>query len=276
MMGWVTFSLSERLRFPFCWYLLKGKHVRCLITVWHLTVFSDQSDVAFFIYIYIFMLAIWRNGNKEKKTVLSLSSSLSKASFQHSYQHQIPRVLCSFFPLLFVFIFSSRSFWTSPVRRDLIATIRAQEKSLSGVKKCQPPKGPAKSQLDRWKQLEDASDLVWKASSAPRDREPSPLHLSPFLRFGSLLTPPFGHCRYIFLYRFRICSTVNYQLYVILEERRRAAVKQQSHQSLWLHNSCHPYSNKIYHIVNHQDANVRRVCVCVCARRSADNSEVIN
>lgn len=77
--------------------------------------------------------------------------------------------------------------------------------------------------------------------------------------------PPFGHCRYIFLYRFRICSTVNYQLYVILEERRRAGVKQQSHQSLWLHNSCHPYSNKIYHIVNHQDANVRRVCVCVRA-----------
>lgn len=159
MMGWVTFSLSERLRFPFCWYLLKGKHVRCLITVWHLTVFSDQSDVAFFIYIYIFMLAIWRKGNKEKKTVLSLSSSLSKASFQHSYQHQIPRVLCSFFPLLFVFIFSSRSFWTNPVCRDLIATIRAQEKSLSSVKKCQPPKGPAKSQLDRWKRLEDASHL---------------------------------------------------------------------------------------------------------------------
>uniref|UniRef100_A0A674PGM5 Delta-1-pyrroline-5-carboxylate synthase n=1 Tax=Takifugu rubripes TaxID=31033 RepID=A0A674PGM5_TAKRU len=39
--------------------------------------------------------------------------------------------------------------WVLRVCRDLIATIRAQEKSLSGVKKSQPPKGPAKSQLDR-------------------------------------------------------------------------------------------------------------------------------
>lgn len=108
MMGWVTFSLSERLRFPFCWYLLKGKHVRCLITVWHLTVFSDQSDAAFFIYIYIFMLAIWRNGNKEKKHCCHFPQAFQRQAFSTAINiryreccaHSFPFYLCLFFPLI--------------------------------------------------------------------------------------------------------------------------------------------------------------------------------
>lgn len=189
--------------------------------------------------------------------MLSLSLSLSKSSFQHSYQHQIPPVALLIFPPFYLCLFFCSSFWTNPVRLDLITTTGTQEKnkenkSFSDVKN-----------VDRLTSLQHA---------AIRN-----LLLCTFQLLFSFffLFYPLGHCRHIFLYSFGICSTVNYQLYIILEERRRAGVKQQSHQSLWLHNSCHPYSNKIYHIVNHQDANVRR-SVYVCARRSADNSEVIN
>lgn len=164
-----------------------------------------------------------------------------------------------FFPFYLCLFFLSFLFWTNPVRRDLIATITAQEKkSLSSVKNVNHLTSPRR-------RIENL--LLCTSRHFSESAQSSVVFIFFF--------PPLGHCRYIFLYSFRICSTVNYRLYVILEERRRAGARQQSHQSLWLHNSCHPYSNKIYHIVNHQDANVRRSAY-VCARRSADNSEVIN
>lgn len=142
---------------------------------------------------YIFMLAIWRNGNKEDKIKNSvvtflkpfkgkLSAQLSTSDTTSAVLILSPFICCLFF---LSFSGQTQSAGTSSLPAQL------KKKMLSGVKKCQPPKGPAKSQLDYWKQLEGASHLIWKASSTLRDREPSPLH-SAFLRIGSLLSPPFG------------------------------------------------------------------------------------
>lgn len=116
-------SLAERLGFSFCRYLFKRKHVCCLITAWHLTVFSDQSD-KFFLF---FMLAAWRSSNKEKTYSIVTFLKPFKGSLlpQLSTSDTMSAVLIFFF-LSFVFIFLF--FWTNLVCRDLIATIRAELK----------------------------------------------------------------------------------------------------------------------------------------------------
>lgn len=96
---------------------LKEKHVWCLISAWHLTVFSDQSDK---VYIYIYMC--WPSGGaatRRKHTALSLSPSLSKAGFHHSYQ--IRRVPSSFFSFYLCVFFwtNSKSVETSPPPSEL-------------------------------------------------------------------------------------------------------------------------------------------------------------
>lgn len=95
------------------------------------------------------MLAIWRNGNKEKKQCCHFPQAFQRQAFSTAINIRYRECCAHSFPFYLCLFFFSRSFWTNPVGRDLIATIRAQEKSLSGVKKSQPPKGPAKSQLDR-------------------------------------------------------------------------------------------------------------------------------
>lgn len=201
-----------------------------------------------------FMLAIWRSGNKEKTysnvTFLKpfkggLSPQLSTSDTTSAVLIFFP-FICVYFSLSFFFFGLTQSAETSSLPSDLNS-----RKITFQCQKCQPP------------------NLI----AASPQCEPSTLHFSAVLTISSagcasaLCFLPLGHCRYISLYSFRMCSTVNYQLYVILEEKRRARGKQQSHQSLWLHNSCHPYSNKIYHIVNHREANVGTgVCVCVRAR----------
>lgn len=209
-------------------------------------------------FFLFFMLAIWWSGNKEKtySNVTFLKPFKGGLSPQLSTSDTTSAVLIfSFYLCLFFSSFFgglTQSAETSSLPSEL-----NWRKITFQCQKCQPPNLTA---------------------ALPRC-EPSTLHFSAVLRISSagsaslLCFLPLGHCRYILLYSFRMCSTVNYQLYVILEEKRRARGKQQSHQSLWLHNSCHPYSNKIYHIVNHGEANV---CECVCAHKSADNSEVIN
>lgn len=226
----------------------KRKHVWCLITAWHLTVFSDQSDKVFFFTFYVGHLV-------ERQQVRNIQRCHFPQAFQRrSFTTAINiryHKCCAHFFLLFVFIFLfffcglTQSAETSSLPSEL-----NWRKITFQCQKCQPPNLTA---------------------ALPRC-EPSTLHFSAVLRISSagsaslLCFLPLGHCRYILLYSFRMCSTVNYQLYVILEEKRRARGKQQSHQSLWLHNSCHPYSNKIYHIVNHGEANV---CECVCVRTRA-------
>lgn len=110
---------------------------------------------------FFFMSAIWRSGNKEKTYTMSLSSSLSaRLSFSAAINIRYGECVLVFFPLLFVFI--SLPFWTNPVCRDLIASIRAgaQEKSLSSV--------------------ESVNHLTLTA--ALPQREPSPLHFPALLQ----------------------------------------------------------------------------------------------
>lgn len=264
-MGWVTFSLSERLRFPFCWYLLKGKHVRCLITVWHLTVFSDQSDVVFHIYLYIYVGHLEERQQGKKKQCCHFPQAFQRQAFSTAINiryreccaHSFPFYLCLFFPL--VLSGQTQSAGTSSLPSELKKNHFPVSKNVNRPKVRRRVNWTVES---NWKRLRISSE------SPLLRHEIVNLHLCTYRHFSHSARcsppPPLGHCHYIFLYRFRICSTVNYQLYIILEESRKAGVKQQSHQSLWLHNSCHPYSNKIYNIVNHQDANVCCVCVCVC------------
>jgi len=253
------YSLAERLGFSFCRFLFKRKHAGCLITAWHLTVFSDQSDT----FSVLFFFVCWpsrRAATRKKHTLLSFSSSLSKAVFRHSFQHQIPRVLCSFFPFHLCLFFSFLFLGITQSASSLPSELNSRKNTFR-CQTCQTPN------------LIAAPPHTLLLSTPP-------LHFFTVLRISSAgctealcFFLPLGLCRYIFLYSFRMCSTVNYQLYVILEEKRRARGKQQSHQSPWLHNSCQPYSNKMYHIVNHREANV---CVCVCLCVCTDNSEVIN
>lgn len=104
MMGWVTFSLAERLGFAFCRYLFKRKHVWRLITAWHLTIFPDQSDKFFF---FFFMLAIWRSSNKEKTYSIVTFLKLFKGSLspQLSTSDTTSAVLNFSFYLCLFFLF---------------------------------------------------------------------------------------------------------------------------------------------------------------------------
>lgn len=138
-MGWVTFSPSERLRYPFCRYLLKRKHVRCLITAWHLTVFSDQSDTVllffFFVclFLYIFMLAIW-SGNmmgkkKQNQAVLQAFSTAFNIRYRKCCAH--------FFPPLFICVYFSLALFgltQSTETSSLPSELKKKKKSLSNVK----------------------------------------------------------------------------------------------------------------------------------------------
>lgn len=216
----------------------------------------------FFIYIYVGHLEERQHGRQNKKQCCHFPQTFQRQAFSTAINIRYHKCCAHSFPFYLLFIFSLRRFWTNPVLWEPIATSRAQEKKSFPVSK----------NVNRPKVRQRVNWTIESNRQAPRISSERPL---PHCEIVNLLlytwhfsesacSPPLGHCRYIFLYRFRICSTVNYQLYVILEER--AGVKQQSHQSLWLHNSCHPYSNKIYRIVNHQDANVRHVCVCVCAQ----------
>lgn len=205
-------SLAERLGFSFCWYLFKRKHVCCLITAWHLTVFSDQSDK-------FFHFLCWPSGGaatRKKHTALSLSSSLSKAGFRHSYQHQIPRVLCWFFSFICVyfslFFTLTQSAETSSLRSQLNS-----RKITFQCQKCQPP-----NLLADLPQCEPSPSPPLCSFTEPA--QPAALKRSVLFSVG--------HCRHCLLYTFRMCSTVNYQLYVILVEKWGAGGKQQSHQSL--------------------------------------------
>lgn len=242
---WLLLTRSKRLGFSFCRYLFKRKHVCCLITAWHLTVFSDQSD-EFFLFFYVGRLEEQQQGK-----------NIQYCHFPQAFQRQslatainIRYECCAhFFSLSFVFIFLFFFFGLtqSAETSSLPSELNSRKKSLSSVKSVNHLTLLQRCHIVNL--LLSTSLAVLRISSAGCTE--------------ALCFFPLGHCRYIFLYSFRMCSTVNYQLYVILEEKRRARGKQQSHQSLWLHNSCQPYSNKIYHIVNHQEVNVH-VCVYIC------------
>lgn len=123
MTGWETSLIHWKVTL-YCLPVssLKRKHVCCLITAWHLTVLSDQSDEFFF--------PCWPSGETattNKHAALSLSSNLSKAVFRHSYQHQIPLVP-RFFSIICLFLFLSNSPSLPRPHRN------HQEKSLPCVK----------------------------------------------------------------------------------------------------------------------------------------------
>lgn len=175
-------SLAERLGFSFCRYLFKRKHVCCLISAWHLTIFSDQSDTFFY-------FLCWPSGGaatRKKHTALSFSSRLSKAGFCYSYQHQIPRVLCSFFSFICVYLsLFFFFFWSNTVCWDLIATIRAE------VKKNHFPVSKVSTTLTLLQNYHNLNLLLF---TSLQFSEPAQLAA---LKHSVLFSV--GHCRYIFL-----------------------------------------------------------------------------
>lgn len=81
-----------------------------------------------------------------------------------------------------------------------------------------------------------------------------------------------GHCGSIFHYSFRMCSTVNYQLYVILKKS----------EELQRSNKVTRLSGYIIHVSHIQIKCITlsimetQTRACVCVRERMDKSEIIN
>lgn len=153
-------SLAERLGFSFCRYLFKRKHVCCLISAWHLTIFSDQSDNFF----YFFMLAVWRsNEEKTYSIVIFLKAFKGRILPQLSTSDTTGAVpVCFSFICVYFSLFFGGS---NTVCWDLIAAIRAElEKNHFPVSK--------------------VSTTLTLLQNLPHC-EPSPLHFSAVFRTGS-------------------------------------------------------------------------------------------